>query len=252
MGVFSVGTRNSLLTALTGGAAYSNPAIWGQLHIGDPGAAGTANPAALTTRAQLTFGTPAASRSIANTTVTAFANAASAEDWSYWSMWSASSAGIFVVSDDMNVTASAAIGENLQIAAGGFVLTMSSSASALTDAVANAMLDAVARGISYSNAQIWVQMHTGAPGAAGSTNISSNSTRFQVSSWGAASGGTIANAAEFVSSNFGTGETITHLTTWSASTGGTFIAPHQLATPKAVIAGDNLKLPAGTLTYSIA
>ena len=50
MGTLAETVRNAWLTALTGGASYANPELWVQLHIGDPGAAGTANPAANTQR----------------------------------------------------------------------------------------------------------------------------------------------------------------------------------------------------------
>ena len=47
---------NSILDALCRSVAWTDPAaFWVKLHLGDPGAAGTANAAANTTRQQATF-----------------------------------------------------------------------------------------------------------------------------------------------------------------------------------------------------
>ena len=68
-----------------------------------------------------------------------------------------------------------------------------------------------------------VQMHTGAPGAAGTSNVSSVTTREAVT-WGSASGGSVAASNEPEWTNWaGTDpETVTGLSFWSASTSGTF------------------------------
>ena len=57
-----VSFANQILTAtLGGGGTPSWPtAVWVKMHIGDPGAAGTANPAANATQKQVTWGAPAA------------------------------------------------------------------------------------------------------------------------------------------------------------------------------------------------
>ncbi len=249
MGTFAVATRNSMLTAIVGGTAYSNPAVWGQLHLGAPGAAGTANPAALTTRAQIVCATPAASRSIANTSLASWPAASTAETYSHWSFWTANAAGSFIGDDDMSSAAPVAVGENLQIAVGGMVFTLPSSASSLSDAVVNALLDAYARNVSYSNAQTWVQLHTGAPGAAGTANVASNSTRIQVTNWGTPSGGSVSITGEVAFNAAPANETYTDVTLWSASTGGTLIAPDALPTPHVAVIGNIFRLT--TLTLAI-
>ena len=57
MGTFSDLVANSWLDAVCRATAYSEAGVYVQLHLGDPGSAGTANPAANTTRVQATFGT---------------------------------------------------------------------------------------------------------------------------------------------------------------------------------------------------
>lgn len=56
MGTIAEGERNKMLDAWAGRTAYTaNAAVYVKLHIGDPGAAGTANAAANTTRQQAVF-----------------------------------------------------------------------------------------------------------------------------------------------------------------------------------------------------
>ena len=72
------------------GSTYS----WVKLHVGDPGAAGTSNAAAETTRKQATW----ASASAASKTTTAdlvWTNVAGTEDYTHFSLWTASSGGTF-------------------------------------------------------------------------------------------------------------------------------------------------------------
>lgn len=65
---------------------------WIKLHVGDPGAAGTANPATETDRVQASFGSAAAGV-IATNTETRWNGIAASEDYTHWSGWTASSGG---------------------------------------------------------------------------------------------------------------------------------------------------------------
>lgn len=67
---------------------------WVKLHIGDPGSAGTANPATETTRKQATF-SAAASGATANTGLLSWPGVAANEDYTHFTLWTASSAGNF-------------------------------------------------------------------------------------------------------------------------------------------------------------
>jgi hypothetical protein len=111
-------TANGILDAIFRGVAYSVAAVWIKPHIGDPGAAGTANAAVETTRKQATFGTAAAAGSIANTTTVTWSAVAGAEDWTHFTCWTLSSGGTFVLSG--LVTANALqIGDDFVIASTG-------------------------------------------------------------------------------------------------------------------------------------
>lgn len=89
---------------------------WIKLHIGDPGAAGTANPAVNTTRLQATWTTPAAG-AMETTAALAWTSVAGTEDYTHYSVWDASTAGSFGHSG--LVTADAVVaGNNFTIPAG--------------------------------------------------------------------------------------------------------------------------------------
>lgn len=90
---------NAILDALCRSVAWTEPdAVWVQLHVGDPGAAGTANTATETDRVQATFGTGASGGAISNTAALTWTGVAGTEDYTHISAWSASTAGTFLFS----------------------------------------------------------------------------------------------------------------------------------------------------------
>jgi len=96
MGSIAVGERNKMLYALAARANYTMPAaFYVQLHIGDPGAAGTSNVAANTTRKLVTFGSAAAAGAISNTADIEWLAVPNLETYTHVSFWSASGAGTF-------------------------------------------------------------------------------------------------------------------------------------------------------------
>lgn len=100
-------------------------------------------------------------------------------------------------------------------------------------------------GAAYSAvAGTFVQLHTGDPGAAGTTAVSVGSTTrnsfiFSDSSAGSAlSLGTPPSAW----TNGGTSETLTHISVWTASTSGTFLFSVALTASKAWASADSFSL----------
>src|SRR4051812_37978250 len=86
---------NSILDHFRGGTPWLPPAgLFVKLHTGDPGAAGTANPAGNTVRQQGTFGAPTGG-SITNTAPIQWTNIAIEEMYSHVSLWSDASGGLF-------------------------------------------------------------------------------------------------------------------------------------------------------------
>jgi len=90
----------------------------------------------------------------------------------------------------------------------------------------------------------YVQLHTGEPGASGTSNVSSVTTRPAIT-WGTVSAGSIAAVSTFPSwaSWAGTNNEVeTNISIWSASTSGTFLFSVLLTASKTVGTGDTLTL----------
>ena len=101
-----------------------------------------------------------------------------------------------------------------------------------------------------ANAGVFVKLHTGDPGAAGTSNAATETTR-EEATFGAASSGALTNDAAIEWTNVSTTETYTHISLWSASSGGTFIGSDDLSSSAAVTAGDTFRIPAGDLDITV-
>lgn len=98
---------------------------------------------------------------------------------------------------------------------------------------------------------MFAQLHTGDPGASGTANVSSTTTR-QAVNFAAASGGSqsLTGTTQWTSWAGTNGEVVTHISLWGASSAGTFYYSVALTASKTVNTGDTLTL--STLTVSIA
>ena len=123
MGTWSDLVANSFLDAVARNTSYAEAAIWVKLHLGDPGSAGTSNPAANTTRKQATFGSAAASRAISNTAAVEWTNVPNTETYSHASLWDDETAGNFLGRDDLSATAAVTAGDTFRIPIGDLDLT---------------------------------------------------------------------------------------------------------------------------------
>lgn len=115
---------------------------------------------------------------------------------------------------------------------------------------ANAWLN-VLRGTTFTGAAgAFAQLHTGDPGASGTANVSSTTTRQSVT-WNAPSAGsmTLSNTPSWASWAGTNGEVVSHISEWSASTSGTFFLSAQLSASKTLNTGDTLNLT--TLTVAL-
>jgi hypothetical protein len=124
MGNFAAGVANSLLDAFARNVSYANAAVWVKLHIGDPGAAGTLNPAVETTRKQVTFGSAASGGAISNTAVVEWLNVSTTETYTWVSLWTASTAGTFLGDDLLSSAAAMTAGDTFRIPIGDLDLTI--------------------------------------------------------------------------------------------------------------------------------
>jgi hypothetical protein len=112
-------------------------------------------------------------------------------------------------------------------------------AEGLAAGVANSNLDSILA--SYP----WIKLHTGAPGAAGTANAATETTRKQAT-WAAASGGASTTTNELSWTNVAGSEDYTHYSAWSASSAGMF-GHSGTITANAVTAGDTFTIPVGGL-----
>lgn len=107
---------------------------------------------------------------------------------------------------------------------------------AFTAARLNAAIDAALSGVTHA------QLHTGAPGAAGTSNVAAGVSRAAVTGVGGATG-----AADALTGTWtipGAGGPFSHYSLWTAITAGTFVNDGTL-TPAETFAG------AGTLDFTI-
>jgi hypothetical protein len=126
-------TADAILDHITGQATWTAPAgVFVKLHTGDPGAAGTSNASAETTRPEATFGTPASGGGVSNTVAVSWTNwpgGADGEAISHFSLWDASTAGNFLWSGALAAPKTMATGETLTFAVGDLDLAITTVAA---------------------------------------------------------------------------------------------------------------------------
>ncbi len=117
--------------------------------------------------------------------------------------------------------------------------------------VANSILNAAfSNGTPYDGpAAVYIQLHTAAPGAAGTTAVATEATR-KVITHSAASGGVLTTDADVTWTNVAGTEDFTHYTLWDASTAGTFLGSGTV-TANSVTAGDTFTIPTGSETITL-
>lgn len=96
----------------------------------------------------------------------------------------------------------------------------------------------------------FVKLHIGDPGEAGTGNPAGETTR-QAVTFAAAAGGAAASNADVDWTSVSTTETYTHISLWDNVSAGNHIWYGALTASVAVTAGDNAKIPSGSLTVSL-
>ena len=122
-------------------------------------------------------------------------------------------------------------------------------AEGLSAYLANAWLDALGNNTSYVVAQVYVKLHVGAPGALGTANPATETTRKAVS-FGAASTGAIASDADISWTNIAGSQDATHFTSWDNVSAGNFLFSGTI-TGNAYTAGDTYTISSGNLSASL-
>lgn len=113
-----------------------------------------------------------------------------------------------------------------------------------TTTLANKILDHLRGGTAWTQPSgLYMKIHKGDPGSAGTANASAVTTRPQVT-FSAASNGTLSMTGTAPSWTASAIETITHVSVWDSATAGNFLWSVALASSKDVLTGDTLTLTA--------
>ena len=94
---------------------------------------------------------------------------------------------------------------------------------------------------------VYVKLHLGDPGEAGTSNAAVEATRKSIS-FSAASAGAMSSSATVEWTNVSTTETYSHWSLWDASTAGNCLWTGALASSAAVTAGDTFQITSLTLS----
>jgi hypothetical protein len=98
-------------------------------------------------------------------------------------------------------------------------------------------------------ADLYVKLHTGSPGASGTSNAAAETTRKVIVFGSSSSGGTISNTSAITWTGAAATETITHVSIWDASSGGNCLATGSLAVSVNVLSGGTIPIPIGELDF---
>ena len=113
----------------------------------------------------------------------------------------------------------------------------------------NAWLNALGNNTSFAVAQVYVKLHVGDPGAAGTLNPATETTR-KAASFGVASGGVLASDADVSWTNIAGSEDANHFTAWDSLTTGNFLFSGTI-TANPYDAGDTYTISSGNLTATL-
>jgi len=127
----------------------------------------------------------------------------------------------------------------------------------ISTSVANGWLDTVAgstNGVTYTaEPNLYFQLHTGDPGASGTSNVSSTTDR-QEAQMATASGGSqsLSNSPQWTNWSGTDGETVSHISSWDASSSGTFLWSAALDDDKVINTGDTFTINSATVSFTPA
>ena len=113
---------DSLLNALGNNTAYAATNVYVQLHIGDPSAAGTDNPATETTRKAVSFAS-SSNGSISSDANVTWTNISGSQDATFFTAWDSLTGGNFLFSGTITGNPYTA-GDTYTISSGSFVTSL--------------------------------------------------------------------------------------------------------------------------------
>ena len=122
-------------------------------------------------------------------------------------------------------------------------------ATGLSAYTANKFLDALGNATAFSVADVYIKLHVGDPGANGTSNAATETTR-KVVTFAAASTGSIASDSAASWTNIAGSQDATHFTAWDNLTAGNFLFSGPI-TSNPYTAGDTVTIASGSLTASL-
>ena len=122
-------------------------------------------------------------------------------------------------------------------------------ATGLSAYTANKFLDALGNATAFSVADVYIKLHVGDPGANGTSNAATETTR-KVVTFAAAANGSIASDAAATWTNIAGSQDATHFTAWDNLTAGNFLFSGTI-TSNPYTAGDTVTIASGSLTASL-
>jgi hypothetical protein len=122
-------------------------------------------------------------------------------------------------------------------------------ATGLSEYTANKFLDALGNATAFSVTDVYIKLHVGDPGANGTSNPATETTR-KVVTFAAASNGTIASDSAATWTNIAGSQDATHFTSWDNLTTGNFLFSGTI-TSNPYTAGDTVTIASGSLTASL-
>lgn len=122
-------------------------------------------------------------------------------------------------------------------------------ATGLSTYLANSFLDSVGNATAFSVTNVYVKLHVADPGANGTGNPATETTR-KVVSFGASSTGALTSDAAITWTNIAGSQDATFFTAWDSLTTGNFLFSGTI-TGNPYTAGDTYTIPSGSLTVSL-
>jgi len=115
-------SANKLLDAIGNNTSFAVTNVYIKLHVGDPGANGTANPADETTRKSVSFGAATAGTITSDADIS-WTNITGSQDATFFTAWDSDSAGNFLFSGSVTGNSYTA-GDTLTISSGTLVASL--------------------------------------------------------------------------------------------------------------------------------
>lgn len=122
-------------------------------------------------------------------------------------------------------------------------------ATGLSSFLADKFLDAVGNATAYSATNVYVKLHVGDPGSAGTSNPATETTR-KIASFAAASAGVLTSDAALTWTNIAGSQDATFFSVWDNLTAGNFLFSGTIS-GNSYTAGDTYVIESGSLTASL-